>query len=125
MFKYNGPMKMRSCKHGFVLRFLLGALALCAGYPAYVRADEWTNRFQDPPASAGMTVYWIWFGPAITQEGIDRDLANMKAARISGATILTVYPLSDNDEPKGVRNLRFLSEEFLQQIAYAAMRAKE
>jgi hypothetical protein len=72
-----------------------------------------------------MTVYWVWFGPAVTRAWIDRDLANMKRASISGATILPVYPLSTDDPAKGIRNAPFLSEEFLNLVAYAAGRAKE
>jgi len=106
-------------------RFLLGAVALLAAIHSPLLADEWSDSFLDPPSSAGMTVYWFWFGPAITHEGIDRDLANMKKAHISGATILPVYPLSVNDEATGIRNHPFLSAEFLKHVVYAARRAKE
>jgi hypothetical protein len=89
------------------------------------RADEWTSLFRDSPRSTGMTVYWVWFGPAVTRAWIDRDLANMKRASVSGATILPVYPLSPDDPAKGIRNAPLLSELFLRLIGYAAESAKE
>jgi hypothetical protein len=109
----------------FMGEFWFGLVIWMASIQSPTRADEWTGQFLNPPSSAGMAVYWIWFGPAITNEGIDRDLANMKSAHIAGVTILPVYPLAVNDELKGIRNLRFLSGEFLDRIAYAARRCKE
>jgi hypothetical protein len=90
-----------------------------------VRADDFAERFRDPPGECGMTVYWAWFGPAVTREGIDRDLQNMRKAHISGATILPVYPLAADDEAKGIHNQPFLSGEFLEMLAYTAQRARE
>ena len=118
-------MKTRVWIHCVQIWLLGVVFSLAVSIDLPVLADEWTDQFLDPPASAGMTVYWIWFGPSVTKEGIDRDLANMRTAYISGATILPVYPLSAGDGPHGIRNDRFLSEEFLGCVSYAARRAKE
>ncbi len=72
-----------------------------------------------------MTVYWIWFGPAVTRESIDTDLENMRRARIGGTVLLPMYPLSPDDPRKGIRNLPFLSPEFLDLLGYAAERSRE
>ena len=70
-------------------------------------------------------MYWIWFGPAVTRDGIDRDLDHMRRAHISGGVLLPVYPLSEDDPARGIRNLPFLSDGFLDVLDYAARRSRE
>jgi hypothetical protein len=106
-----------------ICRGVVLAALLPAGPGA--RADEWAARFRDPPAQVGMTAYWAWFGPAVSRDGIDRDLRNMHRAHVSGVTILPVYPLSADDPRRGVRNTPFLSPEFLALLHHAARRAAE
>ncbi len=89
------------------------------------QAQDLADQFRDPPDRARMTVYWIWFGPAVTREGIDTDLENMRRARIGGTVLLPMYPLSPDDPRKGIRNLPFLSPEFLDLLGYAAQRSRE
>lgn len=83
------------------------------------------TQFASPPPEAAMTAYWVWFGPAVTREEIDRDLANMKQAHINGTVLLPVYPLSPDDLANGIRNLPFLSDEYLDIVGYTARRARE
>ncbi len=78
------------------------------------------DSFANPPAEAGPSMYWIWLGPAVTREGVDRDLDNMRMAHISGAVLLPVYPLSEDDPARGIRNLPFLSPEFNDILHYTA-----
>jgi hypothetical protein len=68
---------------------------------------------------------WWWFGPAVTQQELDRELRAMKAAGIGGVEIQPVYPLALDDPASGVRNLRFLSPEFAQALRYAVMRGQK
>ena len=111
-------------RSGILTPVLLGLSLACSGFEA--RADEpLAARFKAPPAEAGMTIYWVWFGSAITEEMIDRDLANMKAAGISGTVLLPVYPMSLDDPATGVKNLRFLSPEYLAMLGHAAKRSGE
>jgi hypothetical protein len=70
-------------------------------------------------------MYWIWLGPAVTREGVDRDLENMRKAHISGAVLLPVYPLSDDDPAKGIRNLPYLSPEFGDILRYTSTRMRQ
>src|SRR5438128_10505518 len=89
----------------------LVALFLAAGKGAPDGTAAFAATFRDPPQAAGLTVYWIWPGPAVTRAGLDRDLENMAKAHISGATVLPIYPLSvDANQP-------FLSPEFLDLLA--------
>ncbi len=74
--------------------------------------------FAEPPAPAGMSVYWTWFGPAQTREGVERDLAEMRAAHISGTVLLPIYPLSTEG------NYPYLSPRFLDVLRHAAAESR-
>jgi len=106
------------------LRETIGLFLVLIGIaPVRCHADDFSTNFSDPPSKYGMTTYWIWFGPAITRNGIDQDLLNMKRAYISGVTILPVYPLALDDEKRGIKNYPFLSPDFLDLLKYAANKA--
>lgn len=83
------------------------------------------KRFLDPPDDARMMVRWWWFGPAVTIEELDREMQQMKAAGIGGFEVQPVYPVVLDDPEHGIRNLPFLSDDFLRALAFTAKRAKE
>ena len=68
---------------------------------------------------------WWWFGPAVTKEGIERELRTMKAGGIGGVEVQPVYPLETDDPAKGFRNLTYLSAEFLEMLRFASEKAHE
>lgn len=80
---------------------------------------ELRRRFQTPPDDARIMMRWWWFGPAVTKAGIERELRQMKDAGIGGVEIQPVYPLALDDDAKGIKNLRFLSPEFLDALKFA------
>ena len=98
-------------------------ILVATGLPA--PGQDLSRLFHDPPDSARMSVYWIWFGPAVTQEGISTDLENMRRAHIGGMCLLPMYPLSLDDPQKGIRNLPYLSSDFLNMLGYTAGRSRE
>ena len=49
--------------------------------------------FQTPPDDARIMVRWWWFGPAVTKEGIDRELTAMKTGNVGGFEVQPTYPL--------------------------------
>lgn len=67
---------------------------------------------------------WWWFGPAVTQQQLDRELQAMRAAGIGGVEIQPVYPLALDDPSNGIRNLRFLSPELSEALRFTAARAQ-
>jgi hypothetical protein len=83
------------------------------------------RSFLQPPDDARVMMRWWWFGPAVTREGIERDLRAMKAAGLGGFEVQPVYPLTLDDPKAGVRNHPFLSPEFLDALRFTATRAKE
>lgn len=63
---------------------------------------------------------WWWFGPAVEAGELARELRTMKAGGIGGVEIQPVYPLALDDPQKGIRNMEFLSPEFLKMVNFAA-----
>ncbi|MFP5204817.1 MAG: glycosyl hydrolase, partial [Acidobacteriota bacterium] len=62
---------------------------------------------------------WWWFGPAVVKPELENELAAMHAAGVGGVEIQPVYPLVLDDPAKGLRNLRYLSPEFLDDVSFA------
>ena len=86
---------------------------------------ELQRQFQNPPADTRIMMRWWWFGPAVTKAGIERELRQMKDAGVGGVEIQPVYPLALDDESTGLKNLRFLSPEFLDALQFANQKARE
>jgi hypothetical protein len=63
---------------------------------------------------------WWWFGPAVTNAELERELRVMKAAGIGGVEIQPVYPVELDDIRKGIRNLPYLSPEFIEALRFTA-----
>jgi hypothetical protein len=62
---------------------------------------------------------WWWFGPAVVQSELKKELATMHAAGIGGVEIQPVYPLALDDPARGIRILPYLSPEFLSDVSFA------
>jgi hypothetical protein len=77
------------------------------------------NGFVNPPNEARPMVRWWWFGPAVVKPEILRELQQMKADGVQGAEIAFEYAQVLDDPAKGLKNLRFLSPEMLDDVNYA------
>jgi hypothetical protein len=82
------------------------------------------RTFQDPPADARPMMRWWWFGPAVTRPELEKELNTMSGAGIGGVEIQPVYPLMLDDEAKGIKNLQYLSPEFLDDVSFANRTAR-
>lgn len=67
---------------------------------------------------------WWWFGPAVTETELAKELETMHAAGIGGVEIQPVYPMALDDEAKGIMNLPYLSQPFLDAVRFADTRAR-
>ncbi len=63
---------------------------------------------------------WWWFGPAVTQPELQRELEQMKAAGIGGVEVATLYPQALDDPSTGFNNVPFLSDEYIDDLRFAA-----
>lgn len=68
---------------------------------------------------------WWWFGPAITEAQLEREMQRMREGGIGGFEIQPVYPLAMDEEATGLRNLTYLDDEFLKRLELVARRARE
>ena len=105
-----------------------GAIALAltsitARSPAGI--ESLRHEFKTPPDAARIMMRWWWFGAAVTPAQVTRDLDAMKAAGIGGVEIQPVYPLTPDEPSRGVRNLPFLSSEFLDVVRAANTHARD
>lgn len=106
-------------------RGLAGAIAalLCAA-PAHAQSDKLWETFLAPPDNARPMVRWWWFGPAVTEAEIDREIRAMRAGGFSGFEVQPVYPLAPDGAPAGLVNLPYLSAPFLEMLRHAAATAR-
>lgn len=96
------------------------ALALCLSGAASAAAVNVAHGFATPPSDTRPLVRWWWFGPAVEKDELAREIAAMRTGGFGGFEIQPVYPLALDDPAKGIRNLSFLSEDFLQAVRFAA-----
>jgi hypothetical protein len=103
-------------------------LALLLSFSAVLLAQdslrELHRQFQNPPADARPMMRWWWFGPAVTKPELAKELETMRDAGIGGVEIQPVYPLMLDDEAKGIKNLQYMSSEFLDDVAFANQTAR-
>jgi hypothetical protein len=63
---------------------------------------------------------WWWFGGAITPDEITRELTLMRAAGLRGVEIQPVYPLEVDNPKRGIRNVRYFSQEWFDLLRHTA-----
>jgi hypothetical protein len=101
---------------------LLACVAVSAS--AQSPGETFLKNFAAPPADARPMMRWWWFGPAVEDRELARELRVMQQAGIGGVEIQPVYPLSLDDPEHGIRNLPYLSPEFLSAVRFANTTAR-
>ena len=109
-------------------RHTLTGLALLLSLSTVAHAQQASvdlhSGFQDPPADARPMMRWWWFGPAVTKPELEKELRTMHGAGIGGVEIQPVYPLMLDDESKCIKNLQYMSPEFLDDVSFANKTAR-
>lgn len=112
---------------------LTTTLALCLaalpGSASLAFADTAPERlwatFQNPPAQARPMVRWWWFGPAVQDGEIDREISAMQDGGFGGFEVQPTYPLSPDDPSRGITNIPYLSDTFIARLAHAGETARQ
>ena len=94
-------------------------------FPVFAGIDELQNGFQNPTDDARIMMRWWWFGSTVTKSQIEKELRAMRDGGIGGVEVQPVYPLLPDDEKFGIKNLPFLSDEFLEMLKFTAQKTKE
>jgi hypothetical protein len=81
--------------------------------------------FANPPEDSRIMMRWWWFGPAVTKPELEREMKLMKEGGIGGFEVQPVYPVALDDDATGIRNLPFLSDEFLDALRFTSDKARE
>ena len=87
--------------------------------------NELRQHFRQPPDDARIMMRWWWFGPAVTKPEIERELRKMKEGAIGGVEVQPVYPLLPDDSANGIKNIPYLSDEFLEMLRFTAVKCEE
>src|SRR5260370_25698635 len=72
-----------------------------------------------------MMVRWWWFGPAVTKPELEREMRFMKEGGIGGFEVQPTYALELDNAAKGIKNLPYMSPEFLDALTFAGAKARE
>jgi hypothetical protein len=115
------PCRFSPSLRHFAQRAAFGcaAIFLSAILQAQAPASDLYRQFQNPPDEARPMMRWWWFGPAVTKPELQKELETMRNAGIGGVEIQPVYPLMLDDKSKGIKNLPYLSPEFLDAVNFA------
>ena len=87
--------------------------------------NQLQSGFERPPDDAKIMMRWWWFGPAVTKAELEREMRLMKEGGIGGFEVQPVYPLLPDDPNTHIKNLPFLSDEFLDALRFTADKARE
>ncbi|HEU4932359.1 MAG TPA: glycosyl hydrolase [Pyrinomonadaceae bacterium] len=98
---------------------------LLCGYTTTAQIDDLQRSFQSPPDDARIMMRWWWFGPAVDNAQLEREMRLMKEGGIGGFEVQPVYALSLDDASKGIKTSAFLSPEFLNALRFTADKAKD
>jgi hypothetical protein len=110
---------LKALKLGLMLG-VMPALAISGVAMGQVRLADVAEGFRAPPDDSRVMMRWWWFGPAVERAELQREIRAMKAGGIGGFEIQPVYPQSLDDPARGIRNLPYLSDEFIAALRFAA-----
>src|SRR5258708_12503976 len=99
-------------------RVLLLALLAMGGFSETLSSLR--EKFETPPDDARIMMRWWWFGAAVSKPELERELRAMKEGGIGGVEVQPVYPLVLDHPETGVRNLPYLSDEFIDALRFAS-----
>ena len=108
-----------------VVAVLLVGIGLLDLRAATDSIEEVRRLFVSPPDDSRIMMRWWWFGSAVTKPELEREMLAMKAGGIGGFEVQPVYPVTLDDEARGIRNLPFLSEGFFEALRFTASKARE
>jgi len=81
--------------------------------------------FEHPPDDARIMMRWWWFGSAVTKTELEREMRLMKEGGIGGFEVQAVYPLLPDDPATGIKNLPFLSDDFIEALRFVSTKSRE
>src|SRR5262245_3383825 len=105
--------------------FLLCFLCLFVATARAQNITELQRGFERPPDDARIMMRWWWFGPAVTKSELEREMRLMKEGGIGGFEVQPVYPLLPDNPAAHIKNLPYLSDEFIDSLRFVSVKARE
>ena len=99
-------------------------IAVCC-YASPSNLAQLRDSFQNPPPDSRIMMRWWWFGPAVDNSELERELRLMKQGGIGGVEFQVTYPLALDDPEHKFENVPFLSPSFLNSLHFASDKARE
>ena len=103
----------------------LSLIFILSGAAQAAEIDNLQRGFERPPDDARIMMRWWWFGPSVTKPQLEREMRLMKEGGIGGFEIQPVYPLLPDDPERGIKNLPYLSDEFLDALRFTNDKARD
>jgi hypothetical protein len=101
----------------------MGAPTPGSATPDAKATPQLRDQFRSPAPEFRPIVRWWWFGVSVNNDELERELVQMRDAGFGGVEIQPVSPsMASAGEPP--HNLPFLSQEFLDALAFAIAKAK-
>src|ERR1051325_7758169 len=101
-------------------------VVLCAVSLAQAQSiTELQRGFEHPPDDAKIMMRWWWFGPSVTKPELEREMRLMIQGGIGGFEVQATYPLLPDDPASGIKNLPYLSDDFLDALRFTSQKARE
>lgn len=76
------------------------------------------DGFRDPPSISRVHGWWQCFGSAFTKAEITRELEEFKAQGMGGVTVKDTINMPQNEHPNGIRDIDYVSSEWLGMFAH-------
>ncbi|HYV23598.1 MAG TPA: glycosyl hydrolase [Pyrinomonadaceae bacterium] len=114
----------RTILGGLIAWLMVTGNGLTANVPAQT-ISELQRGFERPPDDARIMMRWWWFGSSVTKPELEREMRLMKEGGVGGFEVQATYPLSPDDPSLGIRNLPYLSDDFLDALRFTSAKAKE
>lgn len=108
-----------------ILSAIFAACVFSLGAVSDPDVAEQRRLFEDPPEDCRIMMRWWWFGPAVNETELEREMVLMKEGGIGGFEVQPVYPLALDDSDSGIRNFHYLSDEFLEALRFTSDKARE
>lgn len=90
-----------------------------------MKKQDIKNRMLFPRKETRGRTRWWWYGCAVDQQELVRELDAMENAGIGGVELQILYPLEADDEKRGICNVDYMSPEYLDLIKFAADEAQK
>jgi hypothetical protein len=119
--KFRAPSSLRSAGALQIIALFFFAVVSVSAQSV----TELQRGFEHPPDDAKIMMRWWWFGPSVTKAELEREMRLMKEGGIGGFEVQAVYPLLPDDPTKGIKNLPFLSDEFIDALKFVSAKARE